>query len=102
MTTSELLFRIITIALTAISVTAAVYNVLTARSTRNDEQQKAKLDTTAELAKRNEQDIKNLKERMEACDERTEKRLDQIGNDVAEVKKLFTNFLIDTLRAARP
>lgn len=98
----DMLFKIITVALTAISVTAAVYNILTARTHQRDQQQKEKLDATHALAKQNELGLRSLEKRMDDCDVRTEKRLDQIGHDVAEVKKMFTDFIIDSLRAARP
>jgi len=98
----DLAYKIITVVLTALSVSAAIYNVLTARSHQHEQAQKAKLEATYELAKKNEQDLENLTQRVGEAERRTEKRLDQIGTDVAAVKTMFTDFIIDNLRHSRP
>ncbi|GAB3233061.1 hypothetical protein GCM10027346_20750 [Hymenobacter seoulensis] len=97
----DLALKLITLVISAISVGAAVYNVLTARTHQKDQQQKAKLEATWDLAKKNEQNIDNLEKRMGECEQRTEKRLDQIAHDIGAVKNMFTDFIIDNLRHAR-
>ena len=99
----DLWLKIIGILLTAVSVTAAVYNIVTARGYQKQVAQGVKIDEALALGKRNEQSITNLEKRMDEREERTEKRLDQIGKDVADVKKMFTDFIIENLRSlSRP
>ena len=95
----ELALKIVGIILTAISVTAAVYNLFTARTYQKQAADSKKLDDAVAQGIRNSQEITHLAKRIDECDERTEKRLDQIGKDVADVKKLFTDFVIENLRA---
>ncbi|MDF7810508.1 hypothetical protein [Hymenobacter sp. YC55] len=97
----DLALKIIGTFFAVLGTTAAIYNLLTARSNVKDAARNAKLDATHELAKRTEQEVAHLKQRMDDCDARTEKRLDQIGSDVASMKKMFTDFIIDNLRQAR-
>jgi hypothetical protein len=95
----DLTLKIIGILLTAISVTAAVYNLFTARTYQKQAADSKKLDDAVAQGQRNAQEIAHLSRRLDECDERTEKRLDQIGKDVADMKKLFTDFVIENLRA---
>lgn len=95
----DLFLKIIAIVLTAISVSAAVYNVVTARAFQKQVADAKKLDDAVAQGHRNAQEIAHLARRIDECDERTEKRLDQIGKDVADVKKLFTDFVLENLRA---
>lgn len=98
----DLWLKIIGVLLTAVSVTAAVYNIVTARGYQKQVAQGVKIDEALAIGHRNEQSIQHLEKRMDEREERTEKRLDQIGKDVAEVKKLFTDYIIESLKSLIP
>ncbi|GAA3954041.1 hypothetical protein [Hymenobacter algoricola] len=90
----DLALKIIGLLLTLMSVGAGIYNILTARTHQQDQKQRENVSSALALGNENKLEIKNLKERMDSYEDRTEKRLDQIGTDVADVKKLFTDFLL--------
>ncbi len=91
--------KVLGVLLSALGVIAAIYNIFGGRSYLQDQAQKAKIDQALSLGNSNKQSIENLEQRMNERDVRTEKRLDQIGLDIADVKKLFTDFVIENLRA---
>jgi hypothetical protein len=82
-----------------VSCGAAWYNIATAKGNQKQAGEAKKLEEAHAMGLSNKQSIDNLEERMNERDNRTEKRLDQIGADVANMNKLFTDFIIENLRA---
>ncbi|HEX8656464.1 MAG TPA: hypothetical protein VF690_02970 [Hymenobacter sp.] len=85
-------------ALGALGVVAAIYNIFSIRSHAQDQSQRAKIDQALAQGKENAQEIKHLKEHMDVRERDTDRRLDQIGVDVAFVRDLFTKWLLDPHR----
>lgn len=81
-----------------VSVSAAVYNVLTARShakkTAQEARAAARLEENILLANRTEERVTSLEGRHNNLEARVERRLDQIAGDVGKVKDMFTDYLI--------
>jgi hypothetical protein len=85
-----------------VSVSAALYNLLTVhrRARERDEanRQASQAEATLLLATRTEQRVNALENRVGSFEQRVEKRLDQIAGDVGDFKKMFSNFLINHLK----
>ena len=85
-----------------VSVGAALYNLLTVhrRARERDEanRQASQVEATLLLATRTEQRVNALENRVGSFEQRVEKRLDQIADDVGDFKKMFSNFLINHLK----
>lgn len=82
-----------------ISVTAAVYNVLTAyrraKQLAQENRQAVQQEATLLLATRTEQRVNALENRFGSFENRIERRIEQIAGDIGQVKDLFTNYLIN-------
>jgi len=82
-----------------VSVSAALYNLLTVhrRARERDEanRQAGQVEATLLLATRTEQRVNALESRVGSFEQRVEKRLDQIADDVGDFKEMFTKFLIN-------
>lgn len=95
----DLLFKILAALFGLLSVSAALYNLATSRSTakqlakerRDDE----RLDAVCLLAARTEERVTGIEGRLGSFEQRVEKRLDQIADDVGDFKEMFTKFLIN-------
>jgi hypothetical protein len=95
----DLLFKILAALFGLLSVGAALYNLATSRSTakqlakerRDDE----RLDAVCLLAARTDQRVTGIESRLGSFEQRVEKRLDQIADDVGDFKEMFTKFLIN-------
>ncbi|MBJ6109438.1 hypothetical protein JAO73_10465 [Hymenobacter sp. BT523] len=94
----DLTLRILLALFGAASCAAAWYNIWTAKGNQKQASESRKLEEAHAMGVANKQSIENLESRMDGHEARTEKRLDQIGSDVAAVKNLFTDFLIENLR----
>jgi hypothetical protein len=94
----DLALKIFMAILGLVSVSAAVYNVLTARAHSKQGAQEAsaaaRLEANIVLAHRTEQRVTSLEDRHNHLEARVERRLDQIGGDVGKVKDMFTDYLI--------
>lgn len=94
----ELILKLLMAAFGLISVSAAIYNLLTAhrraKQLHAETQQANKLDACVVLTARNQERITGLENRVGSIDQRIEKRLDQVASDVTKVKDLFTDYLI--------
>jgi hypothetical protein len=98
----DLLFKILAALFGCVSVGAALYNIATSRSTakqlakerRDDE----RLDNVCLLAARTDQRVTGIESRVGSFEQRVEKRLDQIADDVGDFKEMFTKFLINHLK----
>jgi hypothetical protein len=81
-----------------VSVSAAVYNVLTARShakqTAQDASVASRLEANIVLANRTEQRVTSLESRVGSFENRIEHRIDQIHTDIGKVRELVTDYLI--------
>ena len=86
----ELLFKV----LTAGGVVAAIYNIFSSRTIAQEQGQKAKVEEALALGKKNEADIKHLREHVDLKDTATKERLDQIGKDVSWVRDILTKWLL--------
>ncbi|WP_201980355.1 hypothetical protein [Hymenobacter rubidus] len=95
----DLTIRIIATLISLLGVAAGIYNIVSSRSHYKQGKHDEKVDQALALSQRNEQNIANLTQRVDEREARTKERLDQIGKDVADVKKLFQDFIIDNLRA---
>jgi hypothetical protein len=81
-----------------VSVCAAVYNVLTARSyakqSAHEANISAKVEANTVLAARTEQRVTSLESRVGSVESRIEHRIDQIHTDIGKVRELVTDYLI--------
>ena len=70
------------------------------RARERDEanRQTAQVEATLLLATRTEQRVNALENRVGSFEQRVEKRLDQIADDVGDFKKMFSHFLINHLK----
>ena len=95
----ELLLKILATVFGFVSVCAALYNLVTAhsRSKQRDyeNRQAAELASTTALAIRTQERVTGLEGRVGSFEQRVEKRLDQIADDVGDFKEMFTKFLIN-------
>ena len=95
----DLLFKILAALFGFVSVSAGLYNVFTAsrnakqlaKERRDDE----RLEAVCLLAARTEERVGGLERRIGSFEQRVEKRLDQIADDVSDFKEMFTSFLIN-------
>lgn len=91
-------FEIFLKCFTAIGVLAAIYNIFSSRTIVQEQGQKAKVEQALKLGEENKQEIKHLKELVGLRDDATEKRLNQIGDDIGFVKDLLVKWLLDPTR----
>ncbi|MGI4762338.1 MAG: hypothetical protein ACRYF0_16630 [Janthinobacterium lividum] len=95
----DLLFKCLGVALSFIGVCAAIYNIATAHSRAkqrdHENRQAAQLEATTALAIRTEQRVTGLEGRLGSFEQRIERRMDQMGTDLSQVKDLFTNYLLN-------
>ncbi len=85
-------------AVTAIGVLAAIYNIFSSRKIVQEQGQKTKVEEALKLGQENKKDIEHLKEMAGIRDDATEKRLNQIGDDIGFVKDLLVKWLLDPNR----
>lgn len=94
----ELALKIMLACCTLISVSAALYNLVTAhtRAKQRDyeNRQAAELASTTALAIRTQERVTGLEGRVGSFEQRIEKRMDQMGSDITKVKDLFTDYLL--------
>jgi Tfp pilus assembly protein PilN len=94
----DLFLKCLTVLFGFVSVCAALYNLLTVhrRAKERDEanRQTAQLEATTALAIRTQERVNALESRLGSFEQRVEKRLDQIAEDLGDFKEMFTNFLI--------
>ena len=83
---------------TALGVIAAIYNIFSSRKIVQEQGQKAKVEQALKLGEENKRDIEHLKELAAVRDDATEKRLNQIGDDVGFVKDLLVKWLLDATK----
>ena len=83
---------------TALGVIAAIYNIFSSRNIVQEQGQKAKVEQALKLGEENKRDIEHLKELAAVRDDATEKRLNQIGDDVGFVKDLLVKWLLDATK----
>lgn len=81
-----------------VSVSAAVYNVLTARAhakqIAHETHMANRLETNIVLAAKTDQRVTALEGRLGSFEQRIEHRIDQIAGDIGKVKDMFTDYLI--------
>ena len=94
----ELFLKILMAVFGFVSVTAAVYNIFSSRTIAQEQGQKAKVEQALALGLDNKKDIEHLKELARLSDDATEKRLNQIGDDVGFVKDLLVKWLLDATK----
>jgi biopolymer transport protein ExbB/TolQ len=95
----DLALKIILACCTVISLVATLFNVLSAQARakqlakerRDDE----RLDNVCLLAARTDQRVTGIENRVGSFEQRVEKRLDQIADNVSDFNEKFTNFLIN-------
>jgi uncharacterized protein YlxW (UPF0749 family) len=99
----DLVFKILAALFGFVSVAAALYNVFTAhtraRQRDHENRQAAQLEVTTALAIRTQERVTSLESRVGSFEQRVEKRLDQIADDVGDFKEMFTKFLINHLKS---
>jgi biopolymer transport protein ExbB/TolQ len=95
----DLFFKIVMAVIGLAGTAAAIYNIITARAFQKQVADAKKLDDTAVQTQRNTQEIAHLAQRFDEYDKRSEKRLDKLIEEVAAVKTLFTDFVIENLQA---
>ena len=91
-------FEIFLRCFTALGVIAAIYNIFSSRNIVQEQGQKAKVEQALKLGEENKRDIEHLKELAAVRDDATEKRLNQIGDDVGFVKDLLVKWLLDATK----
>jgi len=95
----DLFFKILAALFGLVSVSAALYNLVTAHSRAKqrdyENRQAAELTATTALAIRTQERVTGLEGRVGSIEQRIEKRMDQMGADITKVKDLFTDFLIN-------
>lgn len=95
----DLFFKILAALFGFVSVCAALYNLATtqtrAKQRDHENRQAAQLEATTALTIRTEQRVNALESRVGSFEQRVEKRLDQIADDVGDFKEMFTKFLIN-------
>ena len=94
----DLFFKILAAVFGFVSVSAAVYNLLTAyrraRQLNRESVQATQLQENILLATRTEQRVNALEGRLNSFENRIERRIDQISSGIGKVKDLFTDYLI--------
>ena len=91
-------FEIFLKCFTAIGVIAAIYNIFSSRTIVTEQAQKAKIEQALKLGEENKKDIAHLKEMAVIKEDATEKRLNQIGDDIGFVKDLLVKWLLEPNR----
>ena len=98
----DLLFKILAALFGLVSVISGLYNIATSRSTAKqlakERHDTEKLDGVCLLAARTDRRVTGIENRIGSFEQRVEKRLDQIADDVGDFKEMFTKFLINHLK----
>ncbi|MGI4760922.1 MAG: hypothetical protein ACRYF0_09465 [Janthinobacterium lividum] len=94
----EMLLKCSGMLLSLIGACAGIYNLATthsrARQRDHENRQAVQLEATTALAIRTEQRVTGLDARLGSFEQRIERRMDQVGTDISQVKDLFTNYLL--------